>query len=815
MGNKRGLKVQVADKAQKQSRWLLVTHPTSKAVRRFNPRANSQSPGDRTQTFRKSRSKKKSMAAGWPVCPGGLAVRAHHIASPDTLDKANKLSAGPCWSQAAPAQWQPRPLHQGQTPPRTHLGPICDGPRQRHPRGPRPQLHSAERPSLISPAAAATAAATPPLPWRSTDDRAARVFFSVVCGHPMLQSLLCKRMLEEKSKQVGRPQDTKVPGPLSGSDYNSKIHFGPYGQHADDSPGKAKQDRSLGGVDIDAASNAPTLLLRLLTPCLSRAAGVLPISAHWPTVRAFLRAACQPHVASVGSVFLTSGRGDTQTPHDIETITLTAQTPRVSTPPANGIAVNMVIQPFIDARGYCTVPSDTRRGHTAALQNYENQPQTPPGSASGSPSIKDECLCPDSPQQHTPVPGLLHLNSPHNNTQVRLPSLGEFDLGVEELARAYGPINSWTPPSPLSANDASFLQSLRPIDSLIPSWTNRDRSFEDPATEFFCARRRTITSLSQYALACDQASQALQGYNGSESYPNYGMSSPSLQGHGGMDSSYPSPPPEGENRHINQKYTTEEGDFIIYAWHDRKMKWQRIKQEFATMFGRTPERTVQGLQAWYYRMNQRIPIWDEDGWLCFDNEDDLEPRQIGIKCRERDSQDKPMEPLGLAQRYPERAINYPWVDPELKHKSRDWAAKRDLQYRERRERRKRKEHRRMKLNKARAYHRTEPSQTWHHHEHGAALRWPHKQARAASPGDPGESTRTQTRQVCSRTYWFLGGKGRQGGRGLRGALIEDVGRHRPRDPEGKRMKSGPFIDDVKTPSRAGDMHVRQLGEWRW
>lgn len=182
---------------------------------------------------------------------------------------------------------------------------------------------------------------------------------------------------------------------------------------------------------------------------------------------------------------------------------------------------------------------------------------------------------------------------------------------------------------------------------------------------------------------------------------------------------YPSPPPDGENRHINQKYTTEEGDFIIYAWHDKKLKWQRIKQDFAAMFGRTPERTVQGLQAWYYRMNQRIPLWDKDGWLTFENDEDLEPKHIGIKCRERDSQDRPMEPLGLAQRYPERAINYTWVDPDVKRKSRDWgkslpafcmlhttqrhmltfstAAKRMIQYRERRERRKRKEQRRLKL----------------------------------------------------------------------------------------------------------------------
>ncbi|GAO13248.1 hypothetical protein UVI_02025950 [Ustilaginoidea virens] len=182
-----------------------------------------------------------------------------------------------------------------------------------------------------------------------------------------------------------------------------------------------------------------------------------------------------------------------------------------------------------------------------------------------------------------------------------------------------------------------------------------------------------------------------------DSYASYHTSDAYVHGAPPLLDGYPSPPPEGENRHINQKYTTEEGDFIIYAWHDKKLKWQRIRQDFATMFGRTPERTVQGLQAWYYRMNQRIPLWDRDGWLIFENDDDLEPKHISIKCRERDSQDKPMEPLGLAQRYPERAIHYPWVDAELKRKSQDWAAKRAMQYRDRRERRKRKELRRLKL----------------------------------------------------------------------------------------------------------------------
>lgn len=225
----------------------------------------------------------------------------------------------------------------------------------------------------------------------------------------------------------------------------------------------------------------------------------------------------------------------------------------------------------------------------------------------------------------SPIPRLTRLNS-YTNPSVKLPSLEEFDQGVEAIARSYGSTRSWTPPSPLpTLRRGSILP--QPLPSMLAF------SIHEPA------------------------------------YPNYAISSEFCPSR--MDG-YPSPPPDNEGRHINQKYTTEEGDFIIYAWHDRKLKWQRIKQDFASMFGRTPERTVQGLQAWYYRMNQRIPLWDEDGWLIFDNDEDMEPKHISIKCRERDTQDRPMEPLGLAQRYPERAMHYSWVDPETKRKCRDW-----------------------------------------------------------------------------------------------------------------------------------------------
>ncbi|KAF4984038.1 hypothetical protein FZEAL_696 [Fusarium zealandicum] len=376
----------------------------------------------------------------------------------------------------------------------------------------------------------------------------------------------------------------------------------------------------------------------------------------------------------------------------------------------------MSIQPFLDDVEALSRSAGASNSSTNIFSQHPAQPQTPPGSESGSPRVKAEGnfwssseivhsptnnigVCPNY-QEFAAIPRLQHVDYPLDNSPTRLPSLGEFDQGVEALVRRHGPVNFGAPPSPMPGlpRNPAALQPLRSIAQSQPSWFT-DRPMGDLAVDYPTTRRATITNLGQYAVALDDARQSIQSssnYSNIFGYVGYSMSSPSLHAQGDMDC-YPSPPPEGENRHINQKYTTEEGDFIIYAWHDKKMKWQRIKQEFATRFGRTPERTVQGLQAWYYRMNQRIPIWDQDGWLCFDNEDDLEPRHVSIKCRERDSQDKPMEPLGLAQRYPERAVNYAWVDTDLKVKSRDWAAKRALQYRERRERRRRKEQRRLKL----------------------------------------------------------------------------------------------------------------------
>ncbi|PCD21393.1 hypothetical protein AU210_016358 [Fusarium oxysporum f. sp. radicis-cucumerinum] len=253
----------------------------------------------------------------------------------------------------------------------------------------------------------------------------------------------------------------------------------------------------------------------------------------------------------------------------------------------------MSIHPFPKIEG---ASRRQQEEYASQIHSYEcaTQPQTPPCSTSGSPKVKFEEL--------TSLPRLPDAVSPQGNKVVKLPSLGEFDEGVEALIRTHGPVKTWTPLSPLPgiSRNPIVLQPLRSITQPQPSWSFQT---DDLLNDYPISRMGTINGHNRYSLAIDHLQQSLQGnYRNPDTYYGYGACSPSLQAPSNTHC-YPSPPPDGEGRHINQKYTTEEGDYIVYAWHDKKMKWHRIKQGFAARFGTTPERTIQGLQAWYYHMN--------------------------------------------------------------------------------------------------------------------------------------------------------------------------------------------------------------------
>ncbi|KAL7903752.1 hypothetical protein GGI35DRAFT_472886 [Trichoderma velutinum] len=257
-------------------------------------------------------------------------------------------------------------------------------------------------------------------------------------------------------------------------------------------------------------------------------------------------------------------------------------------------------------------------------------------------------------QEFPEMSTLTYINSYTNHSSIKppsiqLPSLEDFDRGVDAIARSHESERAWS--------FSSFVPNLtpKPLSSTVVLSIHEPNHLKPAIISDFCSSR-------------------IEGY--------------------------PSPPSDRKKqyanqkgKHINQKYTTEQGDFIIYLWHDRKLNWQDIQNRFESEFGHSPKRTVPGLQSQYYRMNDRIPLWDDDGWLVFGNEDDVEPIYISIKCRERETQRRPIESLGLGQRYPERAIGYSWVDAETKRKCHDLAIKRTLQLRERAEQRESKERR--------------------------------------------------------------------------------------------------------------------------
>ncbi|KAF5021005.1 hypothetical protein F66182_6936 [Fusarium sp. NRRL 66182] len=241
--------------------------------------------------------------------------------------------------------------------------------------------------------------------------------------------------------------------------------------------------------------------------------------------------------------------------------------------------------------------------------------------------------------------------------------------GVEALAQSHGRKSDFTsgavPPSPSHSLDAfERVKSVARPGVSWPCWHHPEQNSISGRTAPW---QIPVASPGHRTCGHSPSRKALQRRFSEDTLD----SQISLRALAAADD-YHNPSPDLNSSHINQKYTIEESDFIIYARHDKRMKWSHVEQEFAARFGHSPRRTIQGLQACHYRLNNHIPVWDEDGWLCFDNEDDVEPRHVGIKCREIDKHRQRPESLGIAQRYPERAVHYAWVDPEIRFRSRDW-----------------------------------------------------------------------------------------------------------------------------------------------
>lgn len=136
----------------------------------------------------------------------------------------------------------------------------------------------------------------------------------------------------------------------------------------------------------------------------------------------------------------------------------------------------------------------------------------------------------------------------------------------------------------------------------------------------------------------------------------------------------PSPPREYEKRccrgkpkkkvpHINVKYTTEELDFIRYHRVDRGLKWNDVKLLFKKQFSKPGlERSRQGIQGGYYRENNgQVPVTTHEGnVLSFLPNGHVRPSRTKV----REQMDKKL--YGLAVLFPERAMNYPWIDNDTR-----------------------------------------------------------------------------------------------------------------------------------------------------
>ena len=135
---------------------------------------------------------------------------------------------------------------------------------------------------------------------------------------------------------------------------------------------------------------------------------------------------------------------------------------------------------------------------------------------------------------------------------------------------------------------------------------------------------------------------------------------------------YDQPPREFKKRarkrpsddgHCNVKYVMEELDFIRYHRVERGMKWEELEDLFRIKFrNHSLPRTKQGIQGGYYRQNDgQVPMVTEDGQsLAYLHNGHVIPSRTKV----RDQRDKKL--FGLGVLFPERAMNYPWVDYETR-----------------------------------------------------------------------------------------------------------------------------------------------------
>lgn len=114
----------------------------------------------------------------------------------------------------------------------------------------------------------------------------------------------------------------------------------------------------------------------------------------------------------------------------------------------------------------------------------------------------------------------------------------------------------------------------------------------------------------------------------------------------------------GQTRN-NRKYMSEQIDFICYHHVDKKKSWTEVRKAYRLYFRSESNRTVSGLQGSYYRRNLQVPVTDHDNNLLFNDDGSLRVKTFKVR-------DQAGNRIGLLNRYPDRAIEYDWVDEQDK-----------------------------------------------------------------------------------------------------------------------------------------------------
>ncbi|KAL5604489.1 hypothetical protein BROUX41_002451 [Berkeleyomyces rouxiae] len=113
--------------------------------------------------------------------------------------------------------------------------------------------------------------------------------------------------------------------------------------------------------------------------------------------------------------------------------------------------------------------------------------------------------------------------------------------------------------------------------------------------------------------------------------------------------------PRSSKPRYNKEYTPEQIHFCLYTFIDKKLSWTETLDRYNKLFPSDQNRGTAGLQGVMYRENKVFPCTDKDGNLIYNTTTE----RFETSCFPIRSQG---DKIGLLDRYPDAALDYPWVD---------------------------------------------------------------------------------------------------------------------------------------------------------